>query len=333
MTEHSFPSVEAFEGVGGEQFAAIFARQRPAILKNHVAHWPAVAAGKSSARAMAAYLSAVDSGVPATVAEAPASSGGQFFYASDMAEFNFSKRQRPLSHALEQIVGNIDRVDAPIVAVQMMPVAEHAPAFALENPSPLLPPQVPPRLWIGGRMCSQTHNDADHNIACVVHGQRRFVLFPPEQVANLYIGPFDNPPPLSLVRLEDPDFERFPKFRQALHTALQADLEPGDALFLPARWWHHVSSLSPFNVMVNYWWGGERTGMESPYNTFQLALLTIKDMPDSQKAYWRAMFETYVFGTGGADHIPPTLQGPIGQMGPQMRDRLRKDLLQAFLKG
>ncbi len=332
MTEYTFPSVDVYEGVTGEAFAAIFARQLPAILKGHVAHWPAVAAGLRSSRAMADYLGAMDAGVPTSVAEAPASSGGQFFYASDMAEFNFTKRQRPLAQALEQIVGNIGRPDAPIVAVQMMPVAEHVPAFARDNPSPLLPPQVGPRLWIGGRMRSQTHNDADHNIACVIHGQRRFVLFPPEQVGNLYIGPFDNPPPLSLVRLEAPDFDAFPRFRQALDAAIQADLDPGDALFLPARWWHHVSSLSPFNVMVNYWWGGERQGLESPYNTFQLALLTIKDMPDSQKAYWKAMFETYVFGTGGADHIPPALQGPIGQMGPQMRDRLKKELLQAFLK-
>ena len=57
-----------------------------------------------------------------------------------------------------------------------------------------------------------------------------------------------------MVALRNPDFERFPRFRQALAAAEVAELEPGDAIFVPALWWHHVEALSPFNMLVNYWW-------------------------------------------------------------------------------
>ena len=33
-----------------------------------------------------------------------------------------------------------------------------------------------------------------------------------------------------------------------------ADLQPGDALYIPSLWWHHVESIGVLNTMVNYWW-------------------------------------------------------------------------------
>ena len=252
-SEFTFPPVETIEGITPQSFAAVFERQTPVVLKGLVAHWPAVKAGLQGAESLRDYLKALDGGKPATVSEAPASSGGLFFYGDDLSEYNFNKRDRSLSEALDQIVANGDRADAPVVAIQMIPTATHLPGFAADNPSPLLPPQFGPRLWAGGRTVSQTHNDGEHNIACVVGGRRRFVLFPPDQVGNLYIGPFERAPPLSLVRIDAPDFARFPKFREALDSAVVADLGPGDAVFIPKHWWHHVTSLDPYNAMVNYW--------------------------------------------------------------------------------
>ncbi len=183
-------------------------------------------------------------------------------------------------------------------------------------------------------MKTQTHNDRDHNLACVIAGRRRFLLFPPEQVANLYIGPLDNPPPLSLVDPENPDFVRFPRFREALATARVAILEPGDAIFIPKYWWHHVTSLDPFNAMVNYWWGDTASGVEKPNDVFLAALLAFKRLPPGERAYWHAMFETHVFGDAelSAGHIPAALRGALGDLRADERAALLRQLLAAFQK-
>jgi len=196
-----------------------------------------------------------------------------------------------------------------------------------------LPAAVGPRLWIGGPLRTQTHNDRDHNLACVIAGRRRFLLFPPEQVANLYVGPPDNPPPLSLVDPEAPDLARFPGYADAIAAAEVAWLEPGDALFMPKYWWHHVTSLDPFNAMVNYWWGDSAIGLERANDVFLAGVLAFKHLPPGERAYWRAMFDAHVFGTGeAAAHLPEPLQGALGKIDPRLRAALRRQLAAAFQK-
>jgi hypothetical protein len=192
-------------------------------------------------------------------------------------------------------------------------------------------PGIGPRLWLGGAVHTRTHNDRDHNLACVIAGRRRFVLFPPEQVTNLYVGPLDNPPPLSLVDPEAPDLARFPRYAHAIAAARIAFLEPGDALFMPRYWWHHVTSLDRYNAMVNYWWGG---AADDPNDAFLTALLAFRDLPPGDRDYWREMIAAYVFAERGdvLSHIPPPLQGPLGSMTPARRAELRRQLKAALLK-
>ncbi|MEA3151943.1 MAG: hypothetical protein QOD56_2882, partial [Gammaproteobacteria bacterium] len=247
---------------------------KPLVLKGLIEHWPALAAGRHSPSELNQYFRCMDRGIPATVMEAPASTQGRFGYSADLREFTFSKYQRGISETLDRIERQTDAPNAPIIAFQMLPLATNLPAFVEQNPMSLLP-QVAPLLWLGGRVRTQIHHDRDHNLACVIAGRRRFVLFPPEQVENLYIGPIDNPPPLSIVDLEAPDFARFPRFAMALAAAQRAELAPGDALLMPRHWWHHVTSLDPYNAMVNYWWGTQAQGLENPYDCFLSALLAL----------------------------------------------------------
>ncbi|MFX7984900.1 cupin-like domain-containing protein, partial [Acinetobacter baumannii] len=88
----------------------------------------------------------------------------------------------------------------------------------------------------------------------VAAGRRRFTVFPPEQLPNLYLGPLDPTPagqPVSLVDFHQPDFERFPRFRDALAAGEAAELAPGDAVYIPSMWFHHVEGLAPVNLLIN----------------------------------------------------------------------------------
>lgn len=311
---------------------ALIADGVPVVLTGLFDAWPALAAGRQSPARLNAYLKAMDRGMAGPVMEAPASSGGRFGYAADLREFSFSKRQRSIPEALDRIERLLGTADAPFVAIQMLPLASHLPDFVRDNAMPLLP-TVGPRLWLGGPVRTQTHNDRDHNLACVIAGHRRFVLFPPEQVGNLYVGPLDNPPPLSLVDPEAPDLARFPRYAEAIAAARVAHLAPGDALLMPKYWWHHVTSRDPYNAMVNYWWGDTATGLERANDVFLTALLALRDLPPSERAYWKAMFDLHVFGSDGAvDHIPVDQRGALGAMRPAVRAALKQQLKMAFLK-
>jgi hypothetical protein len=306
---------------------------RPLVLPGLIEHWPSLAAGRKSPSALNDYFKRMDRGIPASMVEAPASARGRLGYSADMREFTFSKRHRGISETLDRIERQADRPNAPIIAIQMLPLASHLPDFVQQNPMPLLP-GIGPLLWLGGRVRTQIHHDRDHNLACVIAGRRRFVLFPPEQVANLYIGPIDNPPPLSIVDLEAPDFSRFPRFAEALATARSAELGPGDALLIPRHWWHHVTSRDPYNAMINYWWGTHAQGLGNPYDCFLTALLAIKDLPSAERIYWQAMFDAYVFQSEGnaVRHIPHELRGILGTMGHGIRDALKQKLKASLLK-
>ena len=302
----------------------------PVILKGIIDNWPALGAASQSSEALDRYLVERDTGALVPVMEAPPSSGGKFGYSSDLREFTFTKRSRPLGETLERIAKSSG--GAGTLAIQMLPLDTQIPAFGKENPMSLVPAAARPKLWLGGPVKTQIHNDRDHNLACVVAGYRRFVLFPPEQIGNLYIGPLDNPPALSLVDPEAPAFEQFPRFKEALDQALVAHLGPGDALLIPRYWWHHVTSIGPYNAMVNYWWGDASPGLGNPHDAFLCALLALKDLPPREKAYWRAMFDTHVFGNEGAAHIMPQARGLLGALTPQLRAMLRQRLKAAIIK-
>ena len=294
--------------------------------------WPALAAGRKSPAALDTYLRRHDRGVPVPMTEAPPSSGGKFGYAADLREFSFTRRTRPLSETLDRIERAAADPAAATIAIQLLPLDADMPGFVADNPMPLVPESARPRLWLGGPVRTQIHNDRDHNLACVIAGQRRFILFPPEQVANLYIGPLENPPPLSLVDPEAPDLTRFPRFAAALAAARVAHLGPGDALLMPRYWWHHVTSRDRYNAMVNYWWGGGGDGLGHPQDALLTALLAIKPLPSHERAYWQAMFAAHVFADDGVAHLPEARRGVLGALTPALRATLRQRLKSAALK-
>jgi hypothetical protein len=312
---------------------------QPAVLRGLVSEWPAVAAGRRSPGALLQYLAGFDSGKPVDAIMTAPAERGRINYNPAMTGFNFVRNRLPLKQVAEQVMRYAGFADPPAVAVQSALMSECVPGFSQANPLRLLEEDVQPRLWLGNAITTPTHLDEWNNIGCVVAGRRRFTLFPPEQVANLYVGPLDFAPtgaPMSLVSLHAPDYARFPRFREALAAAVTAELGPGDALFIPALWWHHVESLEPFNLLVNYWWhaGGEPgIAGSSGFDSLIVAMLNLRAVPPATRRAWQALFEHYVFGAEDpAAHIPAARRGLLGPLSPEDEARLRAHLAQRVQK-
>ena len=308
----------------------------PCVLRGLIGGWPAVRAARTSAAALMSYLGRFDSGQPADALMTPPQERGRIFYNDTLSGFNFARNRLPLAQLAEQVLRYAAFPQPPAVAAQSAPVSECLPGFSAENPLPLLPPSVVPRIWLGNAITTPTHLDEWHNIGCVVCGRRRFTLFPPEQLVNLYIGPLDFAPtgaPMSLVRLHAPDFGRYPRFRTALQAAVSAELGPGDALYIPPLWWHHVESLEPVNVLVNYWWhalGVAGLAQASGFDALLLALLNVRRLPPAARASWRSLFEHFVFAPEAqvSGHIPAERRGVLGELSEPEAERLRRELAQ-----
>ena len=190
-------------------------------------------------------------------------------------------------------------------------------------------------IWIGTRTRIAAHNDMPANLACCVAGRRRFTIFPRDQFANLYLGPVDNTPAgraVSMVDFHDPDFAAHPRFRDALAHARVAELEPGDAVYVPPMWWHHVEGLAPFNILLNYWWRATPHWLGQPQDALNHALLAIRDLPADQKEHWRQMFDHYVFANDAdtVAHIPAGGRGVLDPLTAESAGRLRAFLLRSL---
>jgi hypothetical protein len=278
------------------------------------------------------YLQRFDSGNMVDALLAAPEIDGRLFYNGDMTGFNFLRNRLPLAAVAEQVLRYAQFPKSPAVAAQSALIRDCLPGFSEENRLDLVDANVLPRIWLGNRITTPTHVDEWNNIGCVVAGRRRFTLFPPEQIANLYIGPLDFAPtgaPMSLVSLRTPDFERYPKFRNAMAAAHTADLGPGDAIFIPPLWWHHVESLESFNVLVNYWWhdlAGDGALADSAFDALLHAILGIRGLPPATRRAWGAFFEQYVFGADELEHIPQDRRGILGTLSAAQLAALRTHL-------
>jgi hypothetical protein len=332
------PPIAEWRDVDAAVFAGeIVPREAPAVLRGLVESWPAVAAGRESADAARAYLAGFDRGAPVEAFVGPPGIGGRFFYADDMRGFNFERRTGALAEVLRFLATIEGQADSPAVYVGAAAIPDHLPGFAAANGLALLDGKPAlPRLWFGNESVVSTHFDLSDNIACVVVGRRRFTLFPPDQLANLYVGPLDHTmagQPASMVDLAAPDFAAFPRFRDALAVASSAELEPGDAIYVPAMWWHNVEALSPFNALVNFWWDETPPEAGSPFEALVHAILAVSHLPPARRRIWREMFAHYAFRPGDDDplaHLAPAHRGILAPPTPALRERIRQFLLRGL---
>ncbi len=334
----SIPHVRIAENVSvGDFHEAVRPAGLPVLLKGAVRDWPAVRAGRESPEAAAAYIRRFDRGHPVETILGRPEIAGRFFYNERLDGLNFARMPERIGDTVERILKARGQATPPSFYIQSASIADYLPGFAAENVLALLEASVLPRIWIANRLTVQAHFDLSENLACCVAGRRRFTLFPPDQTPNLYPGPFELTlagPPVSMVRMDAPDLERHPDFETALAHALSAELEPGDVLYLPYFWWHHVEALEDFNVLVNYWWNDAPRDLGSPFDALLHALLAIRDLPERQRAAWRTMFGHYAFGENGdpVEHLPPAARGSLGPHDPAMRQNIRLRLIAALAR-
>lgn len=305
----------------------IFPANRPVVLRDLLSDWPAVQAGRQSRTRVVDYFKRLDAGGTVAAMVCPPESKGRFFYTDDFEAFNFGSKNVSIGTALDTFLSLADDPRPPAIALQAMHVPDLMPAFLQDNTMPLLNSDVAPRMWISNRSMIATHFDNNHNIAGVVSGSRRFTVFPPEQLTNLYLGPLLRTPggtPISVVDLREPDYEKFPKFRQALDSAQQAVLEPGDAIYIPILWWHGVESLDPLNILVNYWWNDTVPAHHKPILALVHAVALMSGLPADQREVWRAFFDYFAFQAEGdpAAHLPSGLRDVVGKLSPADRDQV-----------
>lgn len=324
--------IREFSGVDRRKFdEEIRPLAQPAVLRGLAAHWPAVEAGRRSPESLVAYLSGFRHPRPVAAIVGPPEIEGRFFYREDMLGLNFERGTAPLETVLQRLLREIPAERPHAIALQSEPVTEILPGFREANDVDLVGADVVPRAWIGNAIQVATHYDLKENIGCVVAGRRRFTVFPPDQIANLYVGPFELTPagtPVSLVDLAAPDLGKYPRFAEAMAVAQSALLEPGDAIYLPYHWWHGVDSVERVNMFVNYWWNDAMEGLGSPYDALMHALYALRHLPAEQRAVWREMFDYYVFCAHGdpAAHLPPAARGVLGPPTAQQLERMRRTL-------
>lgn len=306
---------------------AVMQRCAPVILRGAACHWPIVAAG--DVRAAAAQILAFDAGKDADLFVGTPDMAGRYRHdEADVRTFNFVHQTLPFAEALRRILDTAELPGCDPLYMGSLTAETYLPGIEALTTLPFVPPMVRPRFWFGHESSVACHYDTMDNVACVVAGKRRFTLYPPDAIDDLYVGPIDVTmagQPVSLAASSMAPEVRYPRFERARPRALVAELEPGDALYIPKLWWHQVDAIGSVNILVNFWWDGFAAGPDQPYTTMLLAMIAIAERPAAERAAWRAWFDHYVFRPGGHPlaFLPPEQHGVLGPLRDGNYGRIR----------
>lgn len=305
----------------------------PLVVKNFIEHWPLVRSSKQGIESVQQVLTEHYSNQPVHLMYADETAKGRLFYNDDLTGFNFTRSQVSLGAVFDDINATKSHPNPPTFYVGSTAIDRAFPTLRMQNDLEFLADKALASIWMGNQSRIAAHYDAPDNIACVVTGKRRFTLFPPDQIDNLYIGPIDFTPAgqsASLVDFHAPDFEKYPRFKQALKHGLVAELSAGDAIYIPANWWHHVEALDDFNVLINYWWRQVDDHIGVPNDALLHAMLAIRELPAEQRKAWQHIFDYYIFDPQKQTHIPEHALGVLSETSPLVARKLRAMLMNSL---
>ena len=193
--------IPVLEGVRPDQipFDKLFAANGPVILRGLVSDWSLVQAGKLSPDSAMDMLQSHSSGQPVGVYIAPPATKARFFYNDDCTGFNYQSKHTKLSEIFAQIRESKTNPDRYYYYMNSLTLDNCFPGLREHNDlvfdHELFSNNQPlSKVWVGTESIAAAHYDVPSNLACCVVGARRFTLFPPEQIHNLYPGPLEPTP-------------------------------------------------------------------------------------------------------------------------------------------
>lgn len=292
--------------VNAEQFSAVLERGEPVVFRGIANGWHLIAskddAGNDPVERLA--MLAGHRNVPVTVG-LPEDKGvlGYGAMAGSRGYGNTYKAIKLLRDAIAEIKAEAKNATGVFRYIQSISVEDELPELLpwleLRLSECRAIRQGRWRLWLGsGDHHVGLHYDAENNFYCLLAGRKVFTTLDPSALPNVYVGPLEGGPfatPASIADISAASSQEFPRLREALKNATTFELFAGDVLFLPAYWWHQVSSFG-VNLSVNYWWSDlTRTEAEAAHITFLRALLHLRPLPRNWRVAWRALFDYFVF--------------------------------------
>jgi hypothetical protein len=143
-------------------------------------------------------------------------------------------------------------------------------------------PFLKARVWIAqAGTVTPLHYDLPANFIVGLYGRRQVLLYPPWQAPLLS----PHTPFAAMPNFASFDPERNPAddsplahFRRPVGTVVG----PGDVLYIPHFWWHHIRTIEP-SLIINYWCGGQAM------NLAWHAGLAYKSVRGIYKGEWKAV--------------------------------------------
>ena len=149
-----------------------------------------------------------------------------------------------------------------------------------------------PYMWVALKNHYEfCHFDPDDNFLLMIKGRKQVRLFDLDCIEALYPNPLGSQGKTiqSQVNLDYPDLEKYPNFKKThcQHTILH----PGEALFIPAFYWHQVTALDT-GISCNFFYGDAGSNqylekvLDLPYRShFQFWLLNILEQNKSSDTF------------------------------------------------
>lgn len=131
-------------------------------------------------------------------------------------------------------------------------------------------------LWVGaGDNKSNLHFDPDNNVLAPIKGTKELILISPNQGKFLYRNREKTENRLqSKVDVFNIDRQKYPEIDYARY--YQTKIQQGEGLYIPAGWWHAVTSSPGLNIAVNCWWLSSARYLFSINNPVRIIQWSIK---------------------------------------------------------